>query len=116
MDKKKKDGTIFRDRAFSNVYVCEIKENIQNLQFDIEEVDGLVKLKAKEVYELLKKKQGTILGVKIIQMDGEITEKRVTITSSDFLVNEGETAIGKYKEVLKKVIQITNKEDSDNSV
>ena len=48
MDKIKDDGTVFRDRAFSNIYVCEYEGNDNDFCFDDNELDGLVRLNANE--------------------------------------------------------------------
>ncbi len=46
MDKEKNDGTVFRDRAFSNVYVCLFNGKNKEFNFDENELDGLVKVNA----------------------------------------------------------------------
>lgn len=107
MDKEKKDGTIFRDRAFSNVYVCIFEGKIEEFNFDEEEVLGLVKVNAKETLKLLKEEQGSINGTTIKKhQDTNIAEQK-EIKFQDFLVNKGETAITKYGDVLNKVIELT---------
>lgn len=107
MDKVKKDGSIFRDRAFSNVYVCVYRGNDTDFIFDESELDGLVKVNAKDTLHLLKQESGKIEGVQIIK-EGEInTCTKKEICFEDFLVNKGETAIEKYGDVLRKVIELT---------
>ena len=54
MDKTKKDGSIFKDRAFSNVYTCIFEGNDTEFDYDEFEVSGIVKINAKETLELLK--------------------------------------------------------------
>lgn len=109
MDKEKKDGTIFRDRAFSNVYVCIFNGEITNFNFDENEVLGLVKVNAIQTLEILKNEKGTIYGT-VIKKDQESNiETNKKINFEDFLVNKGETALGKYGDVLNKVIELTNK-------
>ena len=109
MDKEKKDGTIFRDRAFSNVYVCIFNGEITNFNFDENEVLGLVKVNAIQTLEILKNEKGTIYGT-VIKKDQESNiETNKKINFEDFLVNKGETALGKYGDVLNKVIKLTNK-------
>lgn len=53
MDKQKSDGSMFRDRAFSNVYVCEYNGNGKDFNFDTSEVTGLVKVNAQDTLDLI---------------------------------------------------------------
>ncbi len=108
MDKKKNDGTLFRDRAFSNVYVCIFDGKNSNFSFDENEVSGLVKIDAKKTLNLLKNGNGTINATVIQKENNNITEQEKQISFNDFLVNAGETAINKYGDVLKKIIELTN--------
>lgn len=107
MDKQKKDGSIFRDRAFSNVYVCEFIGQEQDFNYDSTELDGLVKVDARETLELFNQEFGSITGV-IIQKNGNknIAKEKI-VDFKDFLINTGETAIEKYGDVLNKVIELT---------
>lgn len=109
MDRKNKDGSYFRDRAFANVYVYEFKGTKEEFNFDENELLSLVKVKAKEAKKILEEERGTIKGIVITKTkDGNIeTEKEIQF--SDFLINEGETGIGKYGQVLDKVIELTSK-------
>lgn len=108
MDKEKSDGSIFKDRAFSNVYVCEFDGNIQEFNFDLEEVSGLVKINAKETLDLIRKENGQINGTVIKYENKENVAEKREISFQDFLVNKGETAIEKYGDVLNKLIELTN--------
>lgn len=107
LDKEKKDGTMFRDRAFSNVYVCEFNGTVEEFAFDPEELSGLVKVNAKDTLELLKNEQGSIDAVVIERDNDEIISKNEKIEFNRFLVNKGETAVGKYGDILNKVIELT---------
>lgn len=107
MDKIKADGTVFKDRAFSNVYVYKFQEKIEDFHFDTNEVNGIVKLNAKKVYALLQKECDEITGYWIKSENGKNLGIQVTYTLEDFLVNKGETAIEKYGDVLQKVIELT---------
>ena len=111
MDKIKKDGSIFKDRVFANVYVCEFNEDINVFNFDFNEVSALVLVSAKEVLKLFKKGNGSINGKIIINNNNVNIEKKINVGFEDFLVNEGETAIGKYGDVLNKIIELTLKND-----
>ncbi len=104
MDRVKEDKSIFKDRAFANVYVDLYEGNYQDFQMDKEEVSGLVFVNAKEALELFQKESGTIPG-KEITLDNEIIERKIDF--QEFLVNEGETALEKYGDVLRKIIQLT---------
>lgn len=107
MDKLKEDGSVFRDRAFSNVYVCEYEGNVTDFNFDDNELDGLVRVNANETLELLKNENGKITGDIIRKFKNSNKVENKEIVFEDFLVNKGETAIGKYGDILNKVIELT---------
>ena len=109
MDKEKKAGTLFKDRAFSNVYTCIFEGSDKDFCYDQSEVSGIVKINVKETLELLKKENGSINGVIIRNENNNITVENKKIDFNDFLVNKGETAITKYGDVLNKVIELTSK-------
>ncbi len=108
MDKNKNDGTLFRDRAFSNIYVCIFDGENNNFSFDENEILGLVKIDAKKTLNLLKKEKGIVNATIIQKENNGIALKEKQIDFNNFLVNHGETAIGKYGDVLKKVIELTS--------
>lgn len=103
---KEKNGKPFRDRAFSNVYVCEFDDDIKKFDFDKNELLGLVEVNAKEALELFKNERVSINGVKITNENGENVAHESEVKLSDFLVNKGETALKKYGDVLNKVIEL----------
>lgn len=107
LDKKKSDGTLFRDRAFSNVYVCKYDEDDTKFNFDDDEINGLVKVNAKECLQLLNKDIDNIKGVFIVKKSDVLVCEERDIIFDNFLVNKGETAIGKYGDILNKVISLT---------
>lgn len=112
LDKKKKDGSMFRDRAFANVYVCLYEGKDTDFLYDSMELDGLVKVNAKEAYDLFKQGYGSIKG-QLIRKNGTmsiIVEKDINF--SDFLVNDGETALTKYGDILMKVIALVENSNS----
>ncbi len=109
LDKLKKDGTVFRDRAFSNVYVCEFNGKYSDFDFDDDELNGLVKVNAEDALELLNKKLEKVNCEKIVRLGGKNKSSKEILIFDDFLVNEGETAIRKYGEILEKVIELTSK-------
>jgi len=104
MDQKKKDGSMFRDRAFANVYVNLYAGDYQDFSFDPDEVTGLVLVNAKEVLSLFQKGSGSIEGT-YINGANESFQREFDI--SEFLVNENETLLEKYGAILKKVIFLT---------
>lgn len=110
MDKIKKDGTIFKDRAFSNVYVDLFEDDINSFSFDQNEVLGLVKVNAKDALLLFERESGEIPASIITQDENNriITENR-NVNFKEFLVNEHENAYIKYSSVLKKVIELTER-------
>lgn len=104
MDRVKDDGSLFKDRAFANVYVDLYEGNYQDFALDKEEVLSLVLVDAKEALELFKKETGSIKGLEITY-DNKKIEKEIAF--SEFLVNDGETAFEKYGQILAKIIEIT---------
>ena len=106
MDRVKEDGTIFKDRAFANVYVDLYEGNYKDFHMDENEVSGIVIVSAKDALDLFQKESGSILGREISPIN-TITEKEISL--SEFLVNEGETLLEKYGDVLKKIVELTSK-------
>lgn len=106
MDRENKDKTIFRDRAFANVYAYRFDGEYEEFNLDPNEVTALVKINAKQTLELLTKETGKIPGIVINAENKKSYEKEIEF--KDFLVNKGETALGKYGEVLNKIISLTD--------
>ena len=107
MNKVKPDGSIFNDRAFANVFVYEFDDDFSHLNFDESEVSGLVKVKATDALKLMENEKGMIDAEIITKENNEIVTKQEKIDFNDFLINKGETGIGKYGQVLHKVIELT---------
>lgn len=101
LDRENKDGTIFKDRAFANVFGYEITDDKINFKLDSDEVIGIVKVKANDALDLFKKQSGKI-PAEIIGLDNNITKRLVNF--NEFLVNSGENAVDKYGKVLEFVI------------
>lgn len=103
MDKEKEDGSMYIDRAFSNVYGYEIAIKPEFL-FDENEVIGVAKVNAKETLALMKNE--------LEEIPAEITYQdhveHKNVKREDFLLQKGETYLGKYGEVLNFVIANTN--------
>lgn len=107
MDKQKSDGTMLLDRAKANVYIDLYEGNFDDFNFDVEEVLGVVIVDAKETLELFEKGSGQI-NAQIIENQNSINsiiERKVDFT--EFLVNKNETAISKYGDILRKIIELT---------
>lgn len=100
LDRKNKDGSVFKDRAFANVFIYEIDDNIK-FNMDPNEVIGIVKVNVLDTFELFKKENGKIYA-DIINLDNSITKRLVNF--NEFLVNKDETAINKYGRVIESVI------------
>lgn len=109
MDREEADGSIFKDRAFANVYICDFENDIDSFNFDTNEVSGLVKMKATDVLKILNDEIGEINSTYIVLDHGKNVSYDRVVTKNDFLVNPGETLIGKYGDVVKKVIEVTSK-------
>lgn len=107
MDRLENDGTIFKDRAFSNVYALEFNDSMKLFDFDEEELLGIVKINASKTLEILKNEKGSLTGEICYKKNGEINIKKDTIKFEDFLVNDGENAFNKYKDVLENIIIFT---------
>ena len=106
MDRVKEDGSIFKDRAFANVYVDLYEGNYEDFQMDENEVSGIVIVSAKDALDLFQKESGSIFG-REISLDNTMIERDISF--SEFLVNDGETALEKYGDVLKKIVELTSK-------
>lgn len=89
------------------MYVCAFNGKYNEFDFDDSEVSGLVKVNAKQTLKLLKTETGKIKATVITRENDSIVAKEQEISLEKFLVNKGETAIGKYGDVLKKVIELT---------
>ncbi len=109
MDKILKDGSLFKDRAFANIYVYNYNQEY-DFNYDFNEISELVKVNAKEVLELFKKEEGIIKGETIKLIDGKIIVEKNDISIEEFLVNENETLLTKYQDVLNEVIKLTSEE------
>lgn len=109
MDREESDGSVFRDRAFANVFGCIFEGNLSEFDFDERELSGIVKLNAKDTLEVLKEEKGSLSCTKCYKENNEIKVIDTTISFEDFLVNKGETAIAKYGNVLKFIINEIDK-------
>lgn len=104
LDREEEDGSIFRDRAFANVYACLFTGTMEEFDFDEEELSGIVKINAKDTLKVLKEEKGSLSAKKCFKENNEIKVTDTTISFDDFLINKGETAINKYGKVLEFII------------
>lgn len=103
LDKVKKDGIVFRDRAFSNVFAYLVEDDV-SFNLDENEVSGIVRVNSKEVLDLF---NGKVFKVNACIIDIQNNKLKREVSIKDFLINNGETAIDKYGQVLKFVINKT---------
>ena len=115
MDKVKSDGTLFKDRAFANIYLSEWKDSVSHFAFDEEELDGIAKVNAKETWELFKGNRKSVQGVRIAIKEKKRIEEEKEFILSDFLLNEGETLLEKYGFVLEKIVELVGEKEKDES-
>ncbi len=101
MDREEEDGSIFRDRAFANVYACLFTGTMEEFDFDEAELAGVVKVNAKDALEVLKNESGTLPAKECVKENGKVVVRDTTVSFEDFLVNKGETAVGKYGFILE---------------
>ena len=69
-------------------------------------VDKTKLYSAKDALDLFQKESGSIFG-REISLDNTMIEREISF--SEFLVNDGETALEKYGDVLKKIVELTSK-------
>jgi 8-oxo-dGTP pyrophosphatase MutT (NUDIX family) len=100
MDKKKTDGTIINDRAFSNAFINKVQSDIANFCFDEAEVSGIIKVNAKEALEILRNERGSAKATKITASGTQ----QIEIGFDDFLVNSHEIGLIKYGLILQAII------------
>lgn len=106
MDREEPDGSLFKDRAFANVYCCEFAGNLNEFNYQEEELNGIVKINAQKALEIIEKERGETMAQKCFKENGKLKTEDILITFDDFLVNPGETAIEKYGEVLKFICDL----------
>ncbi len=110
MDREEEDGSLFRDRAFANVYACLFVGKMDEFDFYPEELDGIVRVNAKDTLEVLKNEEGSLSAKKCYKENDKVEVIDTTISFEDFLVNKGETAITKYGKVLEFIIAEIDKQ------
>lgn len=104
---KMKNGTLIKDRAKAHVYIDLFEGDINSFKFDLNEVLGVVKVKAKDALELFKRGSGEIPAIIITTKDNKNISENKLVNIDDFLVMKDENAYDKYKDVLNKIIEVT---------
>ena len=100
---------MFRDRVFSNVYVCPYEGNDLDFNFDLDDVRDVVKFLASDVLNLFSDSVLEISSSVIEFIDDKNVISKRNITKEDFLINKGETLMEKYGAILEKVVSLTEK-------
>lgn len=95
----------WHDRAFSHIYANKLPTGFTDFHFQEEEVAGLVRVNAKDCFDLLMDKKASIPATKITSDNS----MEVNITKADFLTAPDENAIVKYGFVLQSIMQICKK-------
>lgn len=107
LDQELPNGKMFIDRAFAKIYLYKYDKDY-DFNYDLNEITEIVKVNANDAKKLFTEESGSIKGEVIKLIDNELVIESREIEFDEFLVNDTETAITKYGEVLDKVIEITN--------
>lgn len=94
-DIKRKDGSLFVDRVFANVYYAKYDGALTDFKFDDGEVDSVVAIDLKSVTDFLYGKTREVIGT---EFDGKNIAE-ITLTVDDFVVNDGEILLDKYGKI-----------------
>ncbi len=106
MDREENDGSVFKDRAFANIYVYEYDQEY-DFNYDFDEISEIVKVNALQTLEVFKNESGSVVGEVIRLENNKLEIEKKDILFEEFLVNKGETALTKYGDVLNKIIELT---------
>ncbi|MDR1027588.1 MAG: NUDIX domain-containing protein [Rickettsiales bacterium] len=101
----KKDGSLFVDRVFANLY-CALLDDLDwnKIKFDDGEVDAMAAIDARDFLQLA---AGDRAAVRAQIWDGKnLVEKEIKPT--DFVVNSGETLLGKYGKIAEFIMEKRN--------
>jgi isopentenyldiphosphate isomerase len=93
------------DRAFAHVYINNLPSDFTNFHFQPGEVSGLVRINARDCFDLLLGQKTSVRATKFA-MDGV---SDIDVTKSDFLAAPNENVIIKYGYILQSIIQISDK-------
>lgn len=99
---KIKDGKEWHDRAKANVYINLYDGDFTDFKFDENEVSGIGIVSAQETLDLFNDKIEFIEAT-IIENEKKYTKK---VNKDDFLCNAHETLLGKYGDIINKVLEV----------
>ena len=104
MDREREDGTFFRDRALAHIYVYLIDDKDYAFTFQATEVKEIVKVGATDALDVMK---GALVRVPALIIKDRKKPRGRFVGRNDFLVNPHETLLGKYGDILRKIIELT---------
>lgn len=104
LDKIKK-GKLIQDRAKANVYIYLYDGDLNNFNFNLNEVLGIGIMNTRDILDLFKNNVDYI-NARIVENDKTYEKK---VSKKDFLLQEYETLLDKYGNVINKVIEETKK-------
>lgn len=95
-DFTKTNGDEFHDRALFHVFLLETDKELEEFDFQEEELEGVFELPIDETLELVKTCKGSIKALGSYKENGEIKTKEFEINIDDFLVLSHETPYQKF--------------------
>ena len=108
VDRERPDGSLYRDRAWSNVFFYQYDGPDADFQFDTTELAGLVKIDATAALQLIRGEVDSVNAVSIQPAkNGKNQTRPFVVKASDFLVCPGEDAETKYGYILETVARLT---------
>jgi 8-oxo-dGTP pyrophosphatase MutT (NUDIX family) len=98
-DIKRRDGLMFIDRVFANVYYALYQGDMSDLKFADGEVDSVVAIGLDDVIDFVRGRMDAVQG---IEFDGQATQA-VTLGASDFVLGENETVYDKFGRIAEQI-------------
>ena len=106
IDKALSDTTIWKDRVKANVFVDLYKGDMKDFCFDNDNAIGILRVNAVEALELFETEKGSIVATVAIQDDsGNVNIDERVVSLDDFFVNDPDTTLGKYGNILNILIE-----------
>ncbi len=93
----------WHDRAFAHIYTNKLPTDFTDFHFQPEEVEGLIRINARDCLDLLMDKKASVMATKIKAN----SVSPIEISKEDFLTASNENAMVKYGYVLQSIIQIS---------